>query len=242
MQKEKRIKSRLVASIFALIIMAGSASLLSGCSDRTPETEPTQSVTAASTPYSPPKTEDIHCDPVKAYSGVFAEDGKKTEVKDVASVLVENRSQTFLDRAIIKYKYGDKTATFVVTGLPAGKKCRVLEASKIQMDTKQDKKQDKKTEFVFEDCICTFKEDALLVTDKVSVVAKDKSVEIKNTSMKTLKNICVYYKNTDSDGTYIGGITYMIVANSLKPGDSLTKPSSNFSESSEIVRYSFLEE
>lgn len=232
MQKEKRfLKSRLIAAASALIMMIGSVGALSGCSGASDEP---QVATSALVSESPASSADLYCHEFDVYSGAYVEDGKNTEVENVAAILVENRSKIFLDRATITYKYGDKTANFVVTGLAAGKKCWILESNKLQVDGKH--------EFVFEDCVSAFKEDAVLVTDKVLVETEDNVVTIKNTSDKILKNVSVYYKNTYGDGNYLGGITYMVAADSLEPGESLKKETGHFSDSSEIVRYSFQEE
>lgn len=234
MQKRKNfLPKKFIRTAVALLLMVSTVVTLAGCSGNTSE-QSTEAATSALVNESPPSSADLYCHEFVAYSGVFVEDGKNTEVTDVAAILVENRSKIFLDRATIKYKYGDEIATFVVAGLPAGKKCWVLEARKMVLDGKH--------EFVFEDCVSAFKDDAVLDTDKISVETKDNCITVKNTSMKDLKNVCVYYKNTYDDGNYLGGIAYMMVFDSLKPGESFTKESAHFSEASEIVRYSFQEE
>ncbi len=174
---------------------------------------------------------NLYCLEFNSFSGVFVEDGKNEEVKDVAAILVENRSELFLDRATITYKYGDKTATFLVTGLPAGKKCWVMEANKMKLD--------KKHTFEFEDCVSAFKDDAVLFTDKLTTQTEDNKVTVRNISEETLENVCVYYKDTMGDGNYFGGITYVMNFETLEPGESLTKESGHYSDTSMIVRFSF---
>ncbi len=177
---------------------------------------------------------DLYCLEFNAFSGTYVEDGKNKKVENVATILVENRSKLFLDKATVKYKYGDKTATFLVTGLPAGEKCWVMEASKLKVDGKYT--------FEFEDCVSAFREDAVLSTDKLLVETKDNKLTVKNISDKTLNNICLYYKNTHDDGNFFGGITYMMTFGNLEPQGSLTKESGHYSEKSKVVRYSFQED
>lgn len=174
---------------------------------------------------------DLYCLEFNAFSGAFVEDGKNEEVEDVAAILVENRSEAFLDRATITYKYGDKDAVFMLTGLPAGEKCWVLEQNRLVLDGKHS--------FEFEDCVTAFKEDAVLNTDYITKTSVDNAITVTNTSDKKLLNVCVYYKNTMDDGNYFGGITYMINFGDIEPGGSITKASAHYSDTSKVVRYSY---
>lgn len=173
----------------------------------------------------------LYCLEFNTFSGVYVEDGKNEEVEDVAAILVENRSKAFLDRATITYKYGDKDAVFVLTGLPAGEKCWVMEQNKLQPDGKYS--------FEFVDCVTAFKEDAITATPDLTTLTKDNTITVENNSENKLVNVCVYYKNTFDDGNYFGGITYMIRFGDLEPGDSLMKESAHYDDTSEIVRYSY---
>ncbi len=209
--------------------LAGCASAGEGSSDAT---EGTKQDVIIDTPKA--SSADLYCLEINTFSGIYVEDGKNEKVENVATILVENRSEVFLDRATVKYKYGDKTATFLVTGLPAKGKCWVMEANKLQPDGKHS--------FEFEDCISAFKEDATLGEGKIKTSAKGNTLTVTNISEKTLNNVCVYYKNTMDDGNFLGGITYMLTFDVLKPGESLEKASGHYSENSKIVRCSFQEE
>lgn len=220
-------------AVFGCVILAVMLSVcfLGGCSEGEGDTDTTTVATSAMMLEAPASSADLYCLEFNSYSGVFVEDGKNEEVQDIAAILVENRSKVFLDRATIRYRYGADTATFVVTGLPAGEKCWVMEANKMPLDGKH--------EFEFIECVSAFKEDAVLTTDKLTVDAKDNTLTVTNTSKEVLKNVCVYYKNTFDDGNYFGGITYMMAFDNLSPGESLQKESGHFTDTSEIVRYSF---
>ena len=186
---------------------------------------PNQSNTADAT------SADLYCLEFTAYSGVYVEDGKNEVVEDVAAILVENRSEQFLDRATITYLYGNKYAYFVVTGLPAGEKCWVLEKNKLTLEEGHS--------FLFEDCVSAFKADAIRRSDLLETETMDNTITIKNISPRTLENVCVYYKNTFDDGNYLGGITYVVNFGTMEAGSSLTKESAHFSANSEIVRFSY---
>lgn len=174
---------------------------------------------------------DLYCLEINKYSGPFVEDGQNEQVENVATILVENRSKHFLDYAQVTYSVDGKTATFNVTGLPAGEKAWVLEAGKMVIDGKPD--------FEFLDCQSTFKKDAIVKTDLLEVKTEDNVLTVKNTGDVPLKNVCVYYKNVNSDGNYLGGITYMLGFDTLEADMTAQRESAHFSDNSRIVRFSY---
>lgn len=181
-----------------------------------------------------PTSAELYCLEITSYSGPFVEDGKSEDVENVAAILVENRSQQFLDYATITYYVGGKIATFNVTGLPVGKKAWVLEKDRLQLDGTHS--------FEFLDCESVFKKDAVTSTTDIAVETKGNTVTVKSKTGNTLKNVCIYYKNVNSDGNYLGGITYMLNFGTLSPGQTVQKESAHFGENSQIVRFSFQEE
>ncbi len=223
-------KKKLIAILAVIMVFGFAGCTQSGSSKNGAEkTDPDTVVVAPQA-----SSADLYCLEFNTFSGTYVEDGKNEEVENVATILVENRAEVFLDRATVKYKYGGKTATFLVTGLPAGEKCWVMEAGKLEIDGKHS--------FEFEDCVSAFKEDAVLSTDKLLVETEDNKVAVKNISDETLNNVCLYYKNMYDDGNFFGGITYMMTFGNLEPEQSLAKESGHYSENSKIVRYSFQEE
>ena len=255
MKKRKFKYSRRLCA--ALLLVTMSAAVFSGCkkntsSTSTPDEAGTQASAELSTlqsenPTAPENTKnpnvsggdvsseptgaDLYCLEFASYSGVYVEDGKNEEVEDVAMILVENRSLQYLDQATITYIYGNKYATFVLTGLPAGEKCWVMEKNKLTVEDGYS--------FYFEDCVTSFKSEIIKVPEQLQVDAKDNTLTIENTSPNTLENVAVYYKNTYADGNYLGGITYVMNFGTMEPGDTICKESGHFSESSKVVRFSY---
>ncbi len=218
---------RVVAMLVALLTVC---MFLAGC-DGIGGTEDTKSY------YGEPVTEytassaDLYCLEINRYSGPFVEDGQNEQVENVAAILVENRSKQYLDYAKVTYYVAGKIATFNVTGLPPGGKAWVLEAEKMQIEGTPS--------FEFLDCESTFRKDAVMTTDLIGVATQDNVLTVTNKSDETLENVCVYYKNVNSDGNYLGGITYMIGFDTLEAGKSAQRESAHFGENSRIVRYSF---
>lgn len=168
------------------------------------------------------------------YSGAFPEDGTGREVTNVAAMLVRNESAEYLDYATVECLIGDSTGTFEITGLPPGATAWVLEKDAMTLEDG--------VLFTAKDCEkYSFRSDAILSTDSLSVQADGSTLTVTNTSDKTLENVCVYYKTVYSDGNYFGGITYMLSFDTLEPDGTAQKQSSHFGADSRIVRYSFQE-
>ena len=129
------------------------------------------------------------------------------------------------------YKVGDRTATFKITGLPAGERAWALEQSRMQLGAED--------ELVYEDCQVAYNPNPVCATDDLVMTKQGNGMTIENKSGKTLKNVCVYYKNRMSDGTFFGGITYMISFGELAPGVKMQKFTNHLGSESEVVRYSY---
>lgn len=74
---------------------------------------------------------DISCDKFGIFSGQFLEDGRDELVQNVAAVLVTNRTDRFLDFATLTFDIDGQTATFILSGLPAGRSAWVMEATRM---------------------------------------------------------------------------------------------------------------
>ena len=147
------------------------------------------------------------------FSGQFIEDGTDELVENVAAMLVTNNSDQFLDLATLQYTINGKAATFVVTGLPAGKSAWVLEENRMTISDNAN--------FKYQDCVTSFKDGVIASSDKVTIKADGNMLTATNNTKKTLKNVFVYYKSVHTDGNFFGGITYMVDFGTLKSGESV---------------------
>ena len=211
-----------------LALMLASLLFLSACNSK--DANP-----SASAPISPAQqpgvTGNLICVEISRFSGYFVEDGKDEKVQNVAAVLVANNTGKYLELATVTYKVGERTATFLVTGLPSGKKVWVLESDRLTLADGD--------ELVLEDCEETYNPNAVLTTQDLAVQRQGNSLTLTNTTDRKLSNVAVYYKNTLEDGTFMGGITYLIAFGDMEPGAAVTKLADHFGENSEIVRYSY---
>lgn len=198
------------------------------------ETDPPE----ASEPTEPVKivgAEDIYCREFARFSGQYVEDGRDELVEHVAAVLVTNRSDQFLDLATLTYDVDGHEATFVVTGLPAGRSAWVMEAGR--MTIPDDAK------FTLVDCVTAFREDVTVETDAISIYAEANVLTAVNNTRETLEGVFVYYKTLHTDGNFFGGITYRVDFGDLDPGCAAEALAGHYSiENSEIVRIGWVDQ
>ena len=206
-----------IASFLALL-------LLSGCSVNG---EAPQQTTAPSSSING----GLVCEEISRFSGAFVEDGKDQQVKDVAAILVVNQTEQFLDLATVTYQVGDRTATFQITGLPAGRKAWVMESNRLTLKDGD--------ELVLKDCVESYRPDPIVTSDALSVSRQGQYLTLTNTSDSKLVNVAVYYKNTLEDGTFLGGITYVMAFGDMEPGATKTIGKDHFDQTSEILRFSY---
>ena len=214
----------------------------------TAQTQPTQSPTskppaASGSKPNPPKpaptqpspiqeeisSGDITCDEFGRYSGQYVEDGRDELVENVAAVRVTNRSDQFLDFATITVDISGRTATFVVSGLPAGRSAWVLDAARLPIGESES--------FEFLDCVSSFRSDVIVSTDRVTIKVSGNMLTATNNTSQTLENVFLYYRTLHSDGYFLGGITYLAGFGTLEPGQSMDVLAGHYdSAKSEIVR------
>ena len=200
------------------------------------ETEPvtTQPTTEPATGVQSPE-EQLTWVQYASYDGVFVEDGSDEPVEDVASILVTNGSEQYLDMAKMTFLLDGQEATFMVTGLPAGASVWVMESDRKTI----------RTESVLEhaDSLTSFRKDAVDTLEGLNIQYAGNILKVTNNRDKTLKNLTLYYKVLHSDGNYLGGITYMVSFGDLEPGQSAEKLAGHYQEGcTDIVRIGFLEQ
>lgn len=180
------------------------------------------------------KKEELACSRFSSYSGEFVEDGSNVPVENVASMLVTNKSDRFLDLATIECVIDGKTATFVVTGLPAGKSAWVLEEHGMVITGPGNYKHVDKT--------VSYKDGVVSKTDKITLVAEGNMLTAINNTDEKLESVFVYYKTKHTDGNYLGGITYMVTYGDIEPGGKVTKLAGHYdSMTTEVVRVGWKE-
>lgn len=176
----------------------------------------------------------ITCDNFSSFSGQYVEDGSDIPVENVATILVTNHTEEFLDLATIKYEIDGKEATFVVTGLPSGKSAWVMEKNQMTITNGAD--------FQYINKTTAFKNEVVASTDKITLSAEGNMLTAVNNTDEKLEGVFVYYKTLHTDGNYLGGITYRTTFGDLEPGEKRTELAGHYDkDKTEIVRIGWKE-
>ena len=179
-----------------------------------------------------PQKQELTVEQIAAFSGAYVEDYSDEPVQNVASVLVTNETENFLDLGTLSYEIDGKEATFIVTGLPAGASAWVMEASRLTVTND--------SEFKQKGCTTSFRQDAVTAIKDAAIQSSGNMLKVENNSDETLKNVAVYYKAIHTDGNYFGGITYMTVLGDVAPRESAEKFAGHFREGwTDVVRVSY---
>lgn len=149
---------------------------------------------------------------VARYSGLYVEDGSDETVENVACILVENTTEEYLDYGVVSAVICGKECSFTVTGLPAGRCSWVLESNRITVEGNVD--------YTYVDELVSPLREVVTEDERIAVELKESAIVISNISEKDLASVRVYYKTLREDGYFLGGITYTVLAEGLKAGES----------------------
>ena len=213
----KNIK-RIIAVFLCL-----SIALLCGCSNETTQNPP---VTGVNSGYAFPATifEGVSVEECFLYTGEYIEDASFENCENVVALKVKNSSLNDIQLIRIIIKTDGKEMMFEISTLLAGETVTVLEKSKQTMGENE-----KIVEISYENRVY-FEENVSLKEDIFLVQGNLATINIKNISDTEIgSDIYVYYKRTDADGNYFGGITFRAkVEGGLMPDEIKQLPASNF--------------
>ena len=147
-------------------------------------------------------SEGLQINAIGKYAGIYMEDGTDEVVSDLLMIELENTSEEDLHLAHIKLHYGDVTAQFQVTNLPAHRKVILLEQNRMAyIAAAPDHAEAENVAYV---------EKFSMYEDQLQIIALDGVINVRNISGADIdEDIFVYYKNTAGD-VYYGGITYRV--------------------------------
>ena len=200
-----------IAILVALVLLALEISF--GLSIQTGIAKPLPTETTAPTEITPteePVQASMNLDygltitNVGSYTGIYMEDGSDDIVSGILMIQVTNTGEKDIEYAEIRLTYGEETAHFKLSTLPAEKTVVLLETNRMQYvpDTEY-------TAAVVEN-VAVFRQELSVCADKIHLQVLDGAINVKNISGEDIDgDIIIYYKNYSS-GVYYGGITYMI--------------------------------
>lgn len=159
--------------------------------------------------------------------GIFVEKGKKDEVKQTATLTVLNDSDRMLEYAVIAFKVNEyERAEFIVSALPAGRECVVMETT-ARVFGSDDK-------YTLDSKACTFAYcDATPDTPEAEIKTEGSTISVTNKT-DAQRDILVTYKYF-LDGKFYGGIAFRGKFEKVKPGETVEKSSTHFGSDCKIV-------
>lgn len=161
----------------------------------------------------PAKLEDtkLEIESLFSFSGINPDSGNQ-EGDDLATIMLKNTSEAYLEQAVIRATLLDGTeCTFVVTDLPAGKSTMAFATGNEALA--------QENSCVSLSCEASFTE--LEPWDQLSVSTVGTTVTLQNNSDKDLTNIDVYCRDVFGE-SYFGGITYKQTISNLPANQSAT--------------------
>ena len=169
---------------------------------------------------------------IKSISGVFPEDGSDAETGNTAAIVVKNKSGRHFQLMNIVIETDKGSLEFQLTTLFSGSRMTVFEKNSKQYDKNMTVKSVQLTRSV------EFSEEPTVHPDIFEITVHDSVLNIKNISGSDIDgDIYVYYKSTDENSNWYGGITYRTCAGGgLKNGELRQLPANHFkSGSSKVV-------
>lgn len=163
---------------------------------------------------------------VSGYAGLYVEDGTDETVSDVCAILVRNDGDKTVQYAHIVLSIAEESYEFDLTTLPAGETAQLLELSRKAMPQSTEEMTPYLTSFA------AFETEPSLCADVISVETQDTAITLTNISDADIGGqIYVYYK-VQTNGLYIGGITYRVGVSGLNAGESTTCYAGHFVQDS----------
>ena len=167
-------------------------------------------------------------------SKVFRFDGINPDCQDqdgknIASVMVTNLSQEYLEKAEIVVKTAEgQVLPFCVTDLPAGKTAMLLATDNASVADSVD--------CVAVDCTAAWLDSADMIPEQIEVSVEDFVIILENTTDENIDEIVVYCHGL-LDQEYFGGVTYKYTVKDLSADAVATVEAWNcFTGWAEVVR------
>lgn len=232
----------LVVLVVLLFEISFGLSMREGTAKPLPQetTEPTETIQPTQPTQTDGPTEEVSLNldhgltitEVGSYTGIYMEDGSDEIVSGILMIQVTNNGEEDIEYAEIRMTYGDGTAYFKLSTLPAGKTAVLLELNRMEYTADAGY-----TAAVIEN-VAVFQQELSVCEDKIQLQVLDGAVNVKNISGEDIDgDIIVYYKNFASD-IYYGGITYMIrIQGGLKADEIRQSPAAHISPSGSSVMF-----
>ncbi len=166
---------------------------------------------------------DIVVEEASLRTAEFPEDGSFEKKENVLVLKVKNESVEHLQMLRLKVTTDKKEMFFDVTTLPVNMSVNVFEKNG------QTLSEDEKIISITGEIRADFQKPIGLQRETFSLDVHDRVINVKNISKTDIDTVIyLYYKKKDSDGSYLGGITFRSKIEGLKAGELKQIPASHF--------------
>lgn len=150
---------------------------------------------------------------IQGYTGTFIETNQDIACENVATALIENRSEKMISYAIVSVSAGEDEWKFEISTIPAN-------SSVIVQEKEMKKYQD--VQYRIDSIEIAYEENASLMEDEIEIKAEGgNELTITNLSKDKIPGLRLFYKMKDDD-IYIGGLTYVVKVSNLDPGQTVS--------------------
>lgn len=178
------------------------------------DTQPVQTENSAPALVFPQTLESgLEIESLFAFNGVNPDCGNK-EGKDIASIVLKNKSGTYLTEAAVTLTLRDGTVLrFHVTDIPAGKSAMAFSLDNQTLS--------ENAECIQLECVPVFDSDAAAEPQEVSVSVSGMTIQVVNNTGKNIPEVIIYCHSPLGE-KYFGGITYEYKVSDLPANGTVT--------------------
>lgn len=198
MKQHNRILRLFLSALVIIAIAAGVCACTPNVQTVTPENVRTVRIEGFRDTLTAPESEDgqlLEICRIGSYSGIFVEQGTDTPCKNICALVVCNRSDAMLEKAVLT----QGTARYVVTWLPPEGICLVQAVNERTQDTK---------DAVLISELTFSSEPPSMHGSRIGLTATEGQITIENISGEDIPgSVNVWYK-TKNNGLYLGGVSY----------------------------------
>lgn len=181
-----------------------------------------------SVPFTVPGT-DIVISYINGYTGLYLENGKDKDIKNVMAIQVDNLSDQPIEYGQITLEAKNKLYEFDFSCIPAGDSVIAMEKNK--------QKHKSNTKYTYVTSSFAYLNELDVMEDEIEIeVLENNGIKVTNLTKKKIPTVRIFYKYQMDSGEYVGGITYTAKIENLEPQTPVSVYPSHFdSEGSRVM-------
>ena len=171
--------------------------------------------------------EKITAENVSPYEGAYLENGDEEQVSGLYAMKFTNIGNKTIQSAQIIFGDGTQELVFQFEMLPVGQTITVVEWNKLSVAAE---------ELKYIDSNISYLEDGLENAGSIEVIGgEDGVIQVKNITDEALPLVRIFYRNTDSNGSMIGGPCHSALLDGIAPGETIQVEADYWDDSCVVV-------